>query len=729
MDITPPSPMQRFMIRVGLGKKRKVQRQSSLHHGRSPSRPRSAWVSGRPISSVTAGGSVKSARHEGTLAKRSTSKLVASEIDASSLGARVTLPHSSSNASVRPNLARTPQPKRAKTFFGTLTNKLRVRTPAPRHTLDEPERAEVQSRLHKTSRAQAVSIALPNDIASRERRTEALRARGLLPSRSQALSAIEAEEDRRIDALQVNGLSFPGPDCAHSDAREIVQSWRSDNSMWLSLSPTTADAPVNSVPEVISPIGVSDDSLRLWAEVDLLMSGPRDTPSSVSKPLPSDAPVPSLRAASPAGFDDDQEVLKSRPASFRSPSSEGLTGLAQQSALASSHSEENLPVVKPPTDVVADASSLPTLPSPAPSERSSMQQSSTTEEPQVLFPTSSSQRSASPSPGSGDVSTPHSPQLPPSPRSVLSARAAPSSSIPVPLDLSASPRIAFPDASPLRLRPSEIDTSMASPTSPTVPSLFCSSSSELSHSTVFTDNGETPASPTSYTMPVKGRRANLSPITVKNSDAGFLCEEIIIETTESFPEDDIDPFAASGSQSTAPVNLKVDVSAANAAATQASRFLRDGKETCRDFEIYLDGQLTPFDDHCLAGTCSPTLDILARGYSASLASSLAAESLRSLELFHLVISVSRSTWIPMHPSHSLKVPGQHHTTSSSTSLTPYVLNFRPSGREKRAPVDDDSYQSVITFCDLTLDGSLFCSCLASGSVLVGRALKRGLTVI
>ncbi|KAH9031835.1 hypothetical protein EDB84DRAFT_1492065 [Lactarius hengduanensis] len=583
MDITPPSPMQRFMISVGLGKKRKVQRQSSLHHGRSPSRPGSGWVTGRPISSVTAGGSVKSARYEGTFAKRSTSKLVASEIDASSLGARVTLPHSSSNASVRPNLARTPQPKRAKTFFGTLTNKLRVRTPAPRLTLDcildEPERAEVQSSLHKrTSRAQAVSIALPNDIASRERRTEALRARGLLPPKLQALSAIEAEEDRRIDALQVNGLSFPGPDSAHSDAREIVQSWRTDNSMWLSLSPTTADAPVNSVPEVISPIDVSDDSLDLWAEVDLLMSGPRDSPSSVSKPLPSDAPVPSLRAASPAGFDDEQEVLQSRPASFRSPSSEGLTGLVQQSVLASSHSEENLPVVKPQTDIVTDASSLPTPSSPAPSERSSMQQSSTTEEPQVLFPTSSSQRSASPSPGSGDVSTPHSPQLPPSPRSALRARAAPSGSLPVPLDLSASPRVAFLDASPLRRRPSELDTSLASPTSPTVPSLFCSSSSELSHSTVFTDNGETPASPTSYTMPVKGRRANLSPITVKNSDGGFLCEEIIIETAESFPEDDLDPFAASGSQSTVPVNLKVDVSAANAPRRRPLAFLGMAKK-------------------------------------------------------------------------------------------------------------------------------------------------------
>ncbi|KAH9003073.1 hypothetical protein EDB86DRAFT_120215 [Lactarius hatsudake] len=231
MDITPPSPMQRFMIRAGLDKKRKVQRQSSLHHDSSPSRLRSGCEKGRPISSVTAEGSVKSARYEGTLAKRSTSTFVASEIDASSLGAQVTLPHSSSNTSVRPNLARAPQPKSARTFFGTLTNKLRLRTPAPRHThdctLDEPERAEVQSSLHtRTFRPQAVPIALPNDIASRERRADALRARGLLPPRSQALSAIEAEEDRRNDALQVDGLSFPGPDrniTMHNNASILAQ--------------------------------------------------------------------------------------------------------------------------------------------------------------------------------------------------------------------------------------------------------------------------------------------------------------------------------------------------------------------------------------------------------------------------------------------------------------------------------------------------------------------------
>lgn len=148
-------------------------------------------------------------------------------------------------------MTRTPQPKRAKTFFGTLTHKLRARAP-PRHTRDsivaEPERVKGQSGLHrkKTSRAQAVSITLPNDITSRDRRAEALRSRGLLPSRPQALSAIEAEEDSRIDALLTNGPALLSPDDTQSDAREIAQSWRSGNSMWLSLGPMT---PVNLVPE------------------------------------------------------------------------------------------------------------------------------------------------------------------------------------------------------------------------------------------------------------------------------------------------------------------------------------------------------------------------------------------------------------------------------------------------------------------------------------------------
>ena len=83
MDVTLPSSMQRFMIRVGLGKKSKLQRQSS----RSPSSGclKSAYTAdfchvlysivgiadvGRPISAAAAKESVKSARDEGTVARR-----------------------------------------------------------------------------------------------------------------------------------------------------------------------------------------------------------------------------------------------------------------------------------------------------------------------------------------------------------------------------------------------------------------------------------------------------------------------------------------------------------------------------------------------------------------------------------------------------------------------------------------------------------------------------------
>lgn len=569
MDVTPPSSMQRFMIRVGLAKK-KVQRQSSFRHGRTPSRSRSRWAKGRPVSSVAAKESVKSARHEGPLARRSTSKSV--ESDPSSLnGEQTPLAKSPENVSLGQNLTRTTKPKRANTFFGTLTNKLRVRAPATRHTLDS-EHVKVQS-----SQAQAVSITLPNDIASRERRANALRSRGLLPPRLQALSAIEAAEDSRIDALRANEPSLLSPDSTHSDARDIAQSWRSGNSMWLSLGPMT---PLDLVPEVlISPIDESSDCLKLSTEeVDPAASGPRGGPSSVPKSLPTglcNSPDLSIRTASPAESKDNQEARPSGPTSIGSPSSDGPKGLGQDSALDSPRSEEDLSAEKPQTEIVGDAEkqsspSVPSFPLPSEGPSSCSQQSHFTEENQIPS-VSSSERPASPSGISRDSPTPRSPRLPPSPRSVSSPGPAPTSPLPATPDLSASPQISFPDAPPLRLCASGLDTLMASPTSPTVPSLLCSSSSEMSHSSVFTDNGETLASPASYSLPVKGRRANLSPIAVKSTEGGFLCEEVILETTESFPEDDLDPFA--GPSSTAPADLKVDVSAANASRSKPFTFL------------------------------------------------------------------------------------------------------------------------------------------------------------
>ena len=332
---------------------------------------------------------------------------------------------------------------------------------------------------------------------------------------------------------------------------------------------------------LISEIDVTGDSLGK-AEADLPTSDTRAALPSVPIPLPSDArhsPVPCLRAASPAAPNDKQEARPSQPPSLRSPSSEGLTGLTQQFVPSSPHSEEDLPVGKPQTEIAGDAdehSSLLTPPLPTPSESSFLQQSHITEDSQGLLPTSSSPRTASPSRGLEDVPALHSPRLPPSPCSVLSPQPAPSILLTVPLDSSTSPQVTVPDISLPYLDPSDLDVLTASPTSPTVPSLLYSSSSEISHSTVFTDNGETLASPASYTMPVRGRRANFSPIMVKSSEGGLLCEDVIFETTETFPEDDLDPFA--GPSSTAPVDLKVDIPAANPPRRKPLAFLGMAKQ-------------------------------------------------------------------------------------------------------------------------------------------------------
>jgi len=90
---------------------------------------------------------------------------------------------------------------------------------------------EISRRL--TYRPKPVPIPLPDDIASRERREEALRARGLLP---RDLSAIEANQDRRIDTLCKKSNPLPSSDNTHSDANGIAQAWRIHNSKWLSES-------------------------------------------------------------------------------------------------------------------------------------------------------------------------------------------------------------------------------------------------------------------------------------------------------------------------------------------------------------------------------------------------------------------------------------------------------------------------------------------------------------
>jgi hypothetical protein len=130
-----------------------------------------------------------------------------------------------------------------------------MRPPAPEIPLhaapDGPEPAQMRDNLRKRDApAEAVPITLPNDIVSRARREEALRARGLLPAKQlRDLSAIEADEDRRIDARQINDVSASGSDSSHSEAKNIAQSWRFTNTKWLSQPPLTTDEPVNPVIE------------------------------------------------------------------------------------------------------------------------------------------------------------------------------------------------------------------------------------------------------------------------------------------------------------------------------------------------------------------------------------------------------------------------------------------------------------------------------------------------
>jgi hypothetical protein len=117
---------------------------------------------------------------------------------------------------------------------------------------DGPEPARAQDNLRqRTSRGQAVPITLPNDAVSRARREEALRARGLLPTRSRDLSALEADEDRQIDAIRINDVSSSGSDSTLSEAKEIARSWKFSNSKWSSHLPssTISDKPVNPVLE------------------------------------------------------------------------------------------------------------------------------------------------------------------------------------------------------------------------------------------------------------------------------------------------------------------------------------------------------------------------------------------------------------------------------------------------------------------------------------------------
>ncbi|KAI0303619.1 hypothetical protein B0F90DRAFT_1707446 [Multifurca ochricompacta] len=469
--------------------------------------------------------------------------------DPSSSEAPFDLPNSSSEPSeplAEQIATRTPRPKRQKTFFGTLTNKFRFRTHPPEATLETTVQPQDNLR-RRPSHAQA------------ERRDEALRARGLLPTRrSRDLSAIEADEDRRIDTLQTNESSFSGADTRYSDAKGIAQSWRVSNLNWLSYGLSQDDIPVNSVPEVPLP-----ESPRL---------------QTLSLGIPH-SPIPSVRAASLKESVHLQE--------WSSPSSEDLTQPAQQSTPSLPLLEVNVPTGSPTKGTFEDVKVYlsPSVPSsPRSSKRSLGQGPPVAARSQLSIRTSLSQRSVSPSRQSEDLQPPRSPLLPPGPRFVPSLRPAPTGLLPVPPDSPTSPEIS-PGTSSLYLHPSVSvsETLTSSPTSPTLPSLLYSSSSEISHSTIITDSGDIfPSSPVSYTLPIKGRRANTTPTTLKSSEGGFLYQEIIIETSETFPEDDDDLDTFPNPPSTIPVNPvtqpRVDVPTVNPPRRKSLAFLGKSKK-------------------------------------------------------------------------------------------------------------------------------------------------------
>jgi hypothetical protein len=149
--------------------------------------------------------------------------------------------------------------RRSKSVFGTLSKKLRSRARAPsaRHTPKDspppsPSPQTQLSRRQTTYRPQAVPVVLSDDPISRERREAALRSRGLRPSRQpRDLSAIEADADRRIDALRKSDspLSSSATDSGHSDANEIAQTWRIRNSNWLTYTPRNSESPVDPMTE------------------------------------------------------------------------------------------------------------------------------------------------------------------------------------------------------------------------------------------------------------------------------------------------------------------------------------------------------------------------------------------------------------------------------------------------------------------------------------------------
>jgi hypothetical protein len=376
-------------------------------------------------------------------------------------------------------------------------------------------------RRQTTYRPQAVPVLLSDDPVSRERREAALRARGLLPSRQpRDLSAIEANADRRIDALRNFESPSPGSDNGHSDANEIAQAWRIRNSQWQSYTPPSSDSPVD--PMTQGPYlfvhcilaFVFTDSLYLDAsplDTPSHLKGSSepptvgaDTASSISKFLLPGSSAHSFKAYSSTGSIGHQNSPLSRAASLSSTGPEGST--------PPSSNIEDLATGKPTRETSEDVTTGFTqltlgLPVPSTTSRASAAGSQVAEMPELSAP---SQRSVSPS-----LQAPRSlVQLPSGPRSTT-----------------VQTNLTIPAFSPLYLHTTVSDTLLASPTTPALSPSICYSSSETEaeDGLATTENGELDASPVSPTF--------------KKEEGGLLCQETILEGPESLSDvDDVDQF-------------------------------------------------------------------------------------------------------------------------------------------------------------------------------------------
>ena len=226
-----------------------------------------------------------------------------------------------------------------------------------------------------------------------------------------------------------------------------------------------------------------------------------DRPSSISKSLLPGSLTHSVKAYSSRGSIGHQDSPLSRAASLSS------TG-PDASALSSSDLEDiatGNPTGETSEDITTDSTQLtPGL--PVPSTTLCAAGSQVAEIPELSAP---SQRSVSPSPQSEDFQASHSlDQLPFQPHNTT-GRA----------------NLSIPAPSPLYLHTTASDTFLASPTTPTLSPSVCYSSSETEpeDGLATTENGEHDASPV---LP-----------TVKN-EGGLLCEETILEGSESLSDDD-----------------------------------------------------------------------------------------------------------------------------------------------------------------------------------------------